>query len=124
MRAWLRSRGLSFATRYHEGLSRSDKAPPASGQERPELQAQPVNGAARPDPGEVALLNLDLADAGHARAQPAGAGVQARLDAKHVAALLRQVDRDNRGDGESEGLAGHRRHRELAALSHGDVADV
>src|SRR5689334_16205269 len=114
MRALLRSRGRSFATRYQEGLSRSDTAAPGSGQKRPQLETQPVDGAARPDPREVALLDVDLADAGHARPQTAGTGVEARLDAEDVAALLRQVDRDNRGDGECEALAGHRRHGELA----------
>src|SRR5919204_391116 len=120
MRAWLRSRGRSPATRYHEGLSRSD----ISGQERPELQAQPVGRRARPDPHELALLDMDLADAAHAGPQARRVAFQARLDAKDVLAFLRQVHRHDRGDGEGKALAGHRAHRELAALARRDVRDV
>src|SRR5882762_6397227 len=100
MRAWLRSRGRSFATRYQEGLCRSD----ISGKVRPELQAHPVGGGARPDPGEVALLDVDLADTAHARAQPPAVAVEACLDAEQVAALLRQVHRHDGGHGEGKGL--------------------
>src|SRR3954454_21498262 len=114
MRACARSRGRSFATRYQEGLWRSDMNLRQVG---PELQAHPVDSAARPDPGEVALLDMNLADAAHARAQPPGAAVEPRLDAEHVLAFLRQVHGHDRGHREGKDLARHRGHGELAVLA-------
>src|SRR6266513_1919951 len=71
MRAWCRSLGRRCATRYHDGLCRSDISQTlwgGSGQPGPELQTHPVGEGARPDPNQLAFVDMDLSDARHPRA--------------------------------------------------------
>src|SRR5688572_32690816 len=94
-------RGLSDATRYHDGLKRvsltrclgrpREGGGPvffSSRPPRPDPHAQPVSDLVGPDPAELAPLDVDLADAFHARAQLLHAADQLRLDAEEVATLL------------------------------------
>src|SRR6267142_6767951 len=117
MRTWLRSRGLSSATRYHEGLySSSDIQLKRSGQPRPERKAQPVGEAVGPDPHQPALVDVDLADALHPGPQPGGIAFQARLHAEGVAPLLGDVHGGDARHDEREALLRDRGHGERAAL--------
>src|SRR6185295_15739748 len=95
-----------------------------SGQRGPEPQPRAVDQAVGPDPDQLAVVDLDLADALHAGPQPAGRIVERRLDAEAVLAVLGRVDRGDLADGEGEALLRDRRHRQAAALADGDVGEL
>src|SRR5690606_4118146 len=129
MRACERSRGCSFATRYHAGLSgwRTPLVPrKASRQPRPGLQPDPVERLVRPDPREPALVNEHLRHALHAGTQPRARvlRVELRLDAKDVAALGRAADRRDLAHREAVALARHRGEHERAPLALAQVGDA
>src|SRR5688572_5731700 len=116
-------RGLSEATRYHEGLKRVSltrySRPP-----RPEPHAQPVPDLVGPDPAELAPLDVDLADAFHPRAQLLHAADQLRLDAEEVAALFHHRHRGDLFHLERQRVVRHAGERKAAALAERDRGDV
>src|SRR5687768_18398259 len=86
-------RGFRPATRYHDGLNSVSlkPSPPrrrGSWPPRPDPHTHPVHDLVGPDPEQLPLLHLDLADAFHARAQLLDAALGGGLDAEVVAALL------------------------------------
>src|SRR5512145_1083725 len=96
MRAWLRSRGRSALTRYHDALNRGSTTPIASRsrlardsrEPPPEREAQPVERVVGPDPDERAPVDLDLRDAFDRGPQPRRGAREARLDPEVVAPFL------------------------------------
>src|SRR5437773_2555852 len=113
MRAFVRMRGVSVATRYHAalkiglGITRGAprlrrgapshpggcggpcRGPPRSRQPLPQLEAEPVDHLASPDPGVEPAVDLDLAHALHAGAQALDLAIELGLDAEEVVAFLR-----------------------------------
>src|SRR5258708_7915546 len=127
MRAFVRMRGVSVATRYQAALKigrgitwweapRWPPTPPTarsapgnpwrswSRQPLPELQAEPVDHLARPDPRVEPPVDLDLADALHAGAQAVELAVELSLDAEEVVAFLGGRHRRDLLDDERHGL--------------------
>src|SRR5688572_30321774 len=102
-------RGFRLATRYQEGLSRVSligelRARPGLGPPGPDPHARPVHELARPDPDQLAALDLDLAYALHARAQLLGGALGHRFDAEIIAALVDHRDRRDLLDRERDFL--------------------
>src|SRR5439155_9673016 len=121
MWAWLRSRGVRRATRYHDKLKIALIAGRALREPLPEGQAQPVDHLVRPDPHEPATVDLDLAHALHPWTQPVGRVLQTRLHAEIVTSLARRRDGRHLVDAERRGIARRGREQQLPPLSHRDV---
>src|SRR5437867_1679857 len=122
MWAWLRSRGVSFATRYHEELKSGPLIPAATLREPlPERQAQPVDHLVRPDPHQAAAVDLDLAHAFHPRTQPFGRVVGVPLDPEVVSPFARRRHGRDLVEGERYRVVRGGGEQELAALPDRDV---
>src|SRR5213592_5005111 len=141
MRAFVRMRGVSVATRYHAALKigrginrrggprhgpphppgrlgtpRRSRGAPRSRQPFPELQAEPVDHLASPDPGVEPAVDLDLAHALHAGAQALDLAIELGLDAEEVVAFLRGRDRRDLLDDERHRLGRAAREQQPPAL--------
>src|SRR5688572_25101700 len=108
-------RGFKPATRYHDGL-KSVSLKPGSRPPRPGPHAHPVHDLVRPDPQELPFLDLDLADALHARAKLLDAALGGGLDAEVVATLLHLRHRGDLLNHQRQRVVRHAREREVAAL--------
>src|SRR3954467_14764570 len=113
MRALLRMRGVSAATRYHDAL-KTEPLMRTLRQPGPELQARPVDDLARPDPGQEPAAGIDLADPFHAGTQTLEALVELGLDAEVVPRLLRRRHGRDLLDGEAEMRPGRAREHKRA----------
>src|SRR5438067_4200488 len=117
-------RGLRPATRYHDGLNRPSLTRARSRRPGPQPHAQPVDDLVRPDPDQLAALDLDLGDAFHARPQLLDAALRRRLDPEVVAALLHHGYRSDLLHHQRYRVVRHARERELAALADLELGDV